>query len=219
MEDILQISDSHRKFFINTGRRVEYPKGQIMSWPDDQQSWVYFLDVGFIRTSCSYADGSENVLGYLRPGSTFSQSSASFNHGGRLEMEFYATQDCAIYRVKVEDFWNELQVNQIFSNDYLVMQLRDEMMMVDHIIWLGEHDLERRFIRWALMMAKFYGKAEKEGGVIITVPQTQTEVAAWLSVRRETAGKMIRNFVASGHISLKAKCLRVTNLSQLEALL
>ena len=218
MEDILRISDSHREFFMRTGKRIDYPKGQIMSWPDDQQSWVYFLDTGFIRTSCSYTDGSENILGYLRPCSTFSQASTSFNHAGRLEMEFYATQDCVIYRVKLEDFWNELQTNQIFSNDYLVMQLRDEMMMVDHIIWLGEHDLGRRFIRWILMMAKFYGEAE-DSSVLITVPQTHTEVAAWLSIRRETAGKLIRKYSESGHISLKAKSLRVTNLKQLENLL
>ena len=218
MEDILQISDSHRKFFMGAGKRIEYPKGRIMSWSDDQQSWAYFLDAGFIRTSCSYIDGSENILGYLRPCSTFSQTSTSFNHGGRVEMEFYATQDCVIYRVKLEDFWNELQTNQAFSNDYLVMQLRDEMMMVDHIIWLGEHDLERRFIRWLLMIAKFYGEAEGNG-ILITVPQTHTKVAAWMSIRRETAGKLIRKYSESGHISLKAKSLHITNLKQLENLL
>lgn len=218
MDDIFQISDSHRTFFEAVGEKLEYPRGRIASWSNDKQSWAYFLSAGCIKTACSYADGSDKVLGYLQPGSTFSQASTAFNHGGRGEMEFFALRDCTIYRVKVEEFWEQLQIDKAFSNDFLMMQLRDEMMMVDHIILLGEHDLERRFTRWLLMMAKFYGETEKDQ-VLITMPQTHSEIAAWLGLSRETVGKLVRKFIKHGFISLKQKRLRIGSLEQLEDIL
>lgn len=133
-------------------------------------------------------------------------------------MEFFALRDCTIYRVKVEEFWEQLQIDKAFSNDFLMMQLRDEMMMVDHIILLGEHDLERRFTRWLLMMAKFYGETEKDQ-VLITMPQTHSEIAAWLGLSRETVGKLVRKFIKHGFISLKQKRLRIGSLEQLEDIL
>lgn len=218
MDDIFQISDSHRNFFENTGEKLEYPKGRIAAWPTDKQLWAYFLSAGSIKTYSSYADGSDKILGYLRQGSTFSQASTAFNHGGRGEMEFCALQDCVLYRVTVEEFWGKLQTDKAFSNDFLMMQLRDEMMMVDHIILLGEHDLERRFARWLLMMAKFYSETINDE-LFITMPQTRNEIAAWLGLSRETAGKLVRNFTDQGYITLKQKRLRINDLAQLENLL
>jgi CRP-like cAMP-binding protein len=218
MDDIFRISGSHRTFFETTGEKLEYPKGRIASWSNDKQSWAYFLSTGCVKTFSSYADGSDKVLGYLRPGSTFSQASTAFNHGGRGEMEFSALQDCIIYRVPVEEFWGRLQTDKAFSNDFLMMQLRDEMMMVDHIICLGDHDLARRFSRWLLMMAKFYGEIEKDK-VLITTPQTHSEIAAWLGLSRETAGKLVRDFIDRDYITLKQKQLRISSLEQLENLL
>lgn len=215
MDHIFQISDSHRQFFEADGEKLVCPKGRIASWSDDKQSWAYFLSSGNIRTFSSYADGSDKILGYLRPGSTFSQASTAFNHGGRGEMEFFALQECIIYRVKVEDFWMRLQTDRAFSNDFLMMQLRDEMMMVDHIIFLGEHDLERRFTRWLLMMAKFYSET-KDGGLFINMPQTHSEIAAWLGLSRETVGKLVRSFTDQGFILLKQKRLSINNISKLE---
>lgn len=217
MDNIFHISDSHAIFFESAGEKLEFPKGRIASWPNDKQSWAYFLSKGCIKTFSSYTDGSEKILGYLRPGSTFSQASTAFNHGGRGEMEFFALQDCTIYRVKVQDFWARVQTDQAFSNDFLMMQLRDEMMMVDHIIYLGEHDLERRFTCWLLMMAKFYSEFEKDTAVITTA-QTHSEIAAWLGLSRETVGKLVRKFSDDGYISLKKKQLRIHNLAQLEKL-
>jgi CRP-like cAMP-binding protein len=217
MEHIFQISDSHREFFEATGEKLVFPKGRIPSWSNDKQSWAYFLSEGCIKTFSSYLDGSEKVLGYLRPGSTFSQASTAFNHGGRVEMEFCALQDCTIYRMDVQAFWGRLQTDKPFSNDFLMMQLRDEMMMVDHIVFLGEHNLERRFTLWLLMMAKFYGEAEN-GKVLITMPQTHSEIAAWLGLSRETAGKLVRKFTDDGYITLKQKQLKISGLENLEAL-
>jgi len=215
MDNIFQISNSHGLFFEAAGEKLEFPKGRIASWPNDKQSWAYFLSEGCIKTYCSYVDGSHKILGYLRPGSTFSQASSAFNHGGRGEMEFCALQDCVIYRVPVHDFWSRLQTDKAFSNDFLMMQLQDEMMMVDHIILLGEHDLQRRFARWLLMMAHFYGETINNE-LFITMPQTHTEIAAWLGLSRETVGKLVRDFIDRGCIILKQKRLRIVNLPQLE---
>lgn len=218
MDDVLQISDSHRKFFEAKGEKLHCPKGQISSWSSDKQIWAYFLSSGHIKTFVSYADGSEKTLGYLSPGSTFSQASSAFNHGGRGEMEFFATQDCVLYRVSLMDFLTEMQTNQTFSNDFLMMQLRDEMMMVDHIVLLGEHDLDRRFNLWLLMMGKFYG-ATTDDSVAVNPPLTHNEVASWLGVRRETAGKLMRKSIDGGYISLKLKKLTISSLVQIEKLL
>ncbi len=215
---MLQPSGSHQEFFERAGEKINYPKGRIMSWADDKQAWAYFLSTGHIRTGCSYTDGTECVVGYLQPGSTFSQSSAIFNHGGRIEMEFSPVQDCVLYRAKLTDFQAELQCNQQFMYDFLMMQLRDEMMMVDHIALLGERSLEQRFIRWLLMMAKFFGQTDGSG-TLITVPQTLSEIAAWLNILRETAGKLMRRYTASGHILLKEKHLRIHDIVTLTGLL
>lgn len=217
MDNIFHITNSHGQYFREAGEPLKYTKGHIASWSDDKQSWAYYLSAGSIKTYCSYDDGSTKILGYLQQGSTFSQASTAFNHGGRGEMEFFALQDCTIYRVTVPQFWARLQIDQAFSNDFLMMQLRDEMMMVDHIILLGECNLERRFARWLLMMAKFYSIIEQDQ-IFITTPQTRSEIAAWLSLSRETVGKLVYKFTQAHHIELKQKRLKICNLQQLEQL-
>ena len=218
MDNIFQISNTHGLFFEAAGEKLELPKGRIASWSNDKQIWAYFLSKGCIKTYSSYMDGSDKILGYLRPGSTFSQASTAFTHGGRGEMEFFAVQDCVLYRVTIEEFWGRLQTDKAFSNDFLMMQLRDEMMMVDHITFLGEHDLERRFARWLFMMAKFYSET-KNNELFISTPQTHSEIAAWLGLGRETTGKLVRKFINQDYITLKQKRLRINGLRQLENLL
>jgi CRP-like cAMP-binding protein len=99
-----------------------------------------------------------------------------------------------------------------------MMQLRDEMMMVDHIILLGEYNLERRFARWLLMMAKFYSDIDNDQIIIIS-SLTHSDIAAWIGLSRETVGKLVHRFTDRGHIKLKQKRLRINNIKQLEGFL
>lgn len=218
MSNLFQYSDAHRNYFTQHGQKVGYRKNQLMVWPADDNPWVYFLDTGLVKVSCFYDDGSESILGYFDSGLTFAQSGAYFQHNGGAALEYTAVESSTVCRVPRDKFFGQLTRDHDFNQDYLTMILRNQLLLIDRVIYLGETALSKRCIRWLLFMAKYFGTRDGKT-CFITIPLTQETAASLLNVTRESAGKCLRQLIKDGYIRMEKKRITITDIHKLQGLL
>lgn len=215
---MFQFSDAHRDYFTAHGQKVEYRKNQLMVWPADDTDWVYFLGSGLVKVSYFYDDGSESILGYFTPGLTFAQSGSYFQHNGGAALEYTAVEPSTVYRVPRDQFFAQLSREQDFNQDYLTMILRNQLLLIDRVVYLGESVLAKRCVRWLLFMAKYFGVRDGKT-CYITIPLTQDAVAALLNITRESAGKCLRPLIKDGYIRMEKKHITISDIHKLQGLL
>lgn len=168
--------------------------------------------------SCFYDDGSESILGYYLAGQTYAQNGSFFSQHGGADLEFTPIEASSIYRVPRDKFLEQLAIDQDFSKDYTTMVLRNQLALIDRVIFLGESRLIKRCVRWLLFMSKFYG--ERDGkSCHITISLTQDTVASFLHITRESAGKCLRKLSNDGYIRMEKKHITIIDIHKLQGLL
>jgi CRP-like cAMP-binding protein len=214
---LYKYSKIHEAFFKRHGELLWYKKGQLLVSPVEQYPWVYFLVSGYVRSSFTLSDGTPRIIGFFRPGTTFAQSGSFFDdEGGKIE--YTAETSASLYRIKRSDFFLQLGRDPEFAQEYLDMVLRSRIYLIERIIYQGENGVERKFARWLLFMIKYYCTHEKEGCRIL-IPLTQTTIANFLHITRESANATIRNFEKKKLLKIVKKHIVIPDISKLQKLL
>lgn len=219
MSEFFLYSKVHGAYFKKHGQKLTYKKGHYLATPQDKNPWVYFLDDGIVRICFSFEAGQERLLGYFIPGMTFAQSGSFFDQeeGG---LEYVANTDISVYRISRDDFFEQLRINPEFNQDYVSSLLRNQLYLVDRIVYLGEKRVYARCIRWLQLISKFYGESQTKGGSkgsVITVPMTQDTIADFLHVTRESVSTCLTKLRKKGLISIKHKVITIPDLAKLKA--
>ncbi len=203
--------------FFEHGELVEYKKGQHIVWQKDKSEWVFFLQEGLARVSFTLPDMSSRIIGYFPPGIVFAQSGSFWgNHDGTLS--YIAEIPTKTYRIKRQVFLKCLKDNPETMQEYLNMTLRNQIFLIDRVVYQGEKGLYAKCVRWLLFMAKYYGNP-KGTGCEITVPLTQDTAANFLHVTRESVNVVLKQLEREKHIILSTKRISITNMKKLEKLL
>lgn len=218
MAGFFHFAKSHEQFFTDHGQRLVYKKQQCLVRPEDADPWVYYLDEGLVKASFSFVSGDERLIGFFVPGSTFAQSGSFYqDEGGGLE--YLSVTPVVAYRVARQVFLDRLQSDVSFSADYTQMLLKNQLFLIDRLTYQGEGSLQRKMMRWLLMMAKYYGHTDEDGGCFIDLPLTQEVIAAFLHVTRESISKAMAPFVRHKIIQIERKRIRILNVDILKELL
>lgn len=193
----------HEKFFTAHGQRVTYKKGQYIVTPLDDSPWVFFLSEGVAQASFVFNDGNERLIGYFLPGMTFAKSGSFFaNNDGFLE--YIAKETCTVFRIKRELFRQKLIDNTSFNSEYMDMVLKNQMFLIERIVYQGESGIDMKFLRWVAFMVKYYGDQHGKTSNII-VSTNHQEIANFLHVTRVSVGKVIKKYTALGVIDTQKK--------------
>lgn len=203
-----------QSFFKDQGQRLEYNKKQILVRYDDPQPWVYFLDKGLVEVTHSLEDGASRILGYFVENMIFAQNRL-FDEDSEGDLQYLATENVVIYRVHKDVFLKELAKDHGFTQEYLASSLLMRIYTTDLVIYLGENRIHNRFIRWLLLMAKYYGEDTKEGRRIM-ITLTQDVVANFLHTSRESVSKVINKFIRDGQISTEKKQITIKDIAKLK---
>lgn len=214
---LFQFSDAHPKFFKEAGTCIEYRIGQVLTWPPDDSMWAYYVERGAIKVSCFYKDGSENIEGILDKGLSFVQGGSRYNFIAGEGLQFIAIEPTVVYRVAINDFMEQLNRDRVFSSDYITMLQRDHLVLLDKVTYMGDNNLETRFIRWLIYMAKYFGEPTgmNDRSVRIAMKLTQETMAAFLGITRESVGKYYRQMKAKGLITVEKKIITVVDTDSL----
>lgn len=214
MSEFFPFSTIHEQFFHKKGEALTYKKGQLLVRGKDPAPWVFFLDKGIVKVTFAAADGTERILGYFLPGMTFAQVGSFFSDPNG-SLEYQATVDCAVHRVSRSIFLKQLEHDTVFLSDYSKSIARNNIFLIERIVYQGENGVSAKCIHWLQFMAKYYGKKTKQG-CLIDVPLTNYDIANFLHVTRESVNKILRQFEKAGQISINKKYITIHKLNQLK---
>lgn len=216
MSDFFPYLESFEDAFFEHGELVEYAKNQHLVWGKDKSEWVFFLVDGLIRVSFTVPDSSDRILGYFPRGMVFAQSGSFWNaHDGMLS--YTAELPSKTYRMQRTTFLNLLRSDTSLTHEYLNLTLRNQIFLIDRVVYNGEKGLYLKCVRWLLFMAKYYGK-NKGARCEITTPLTQETAANFLGTTRESLNVVLRDLEKKKYIELSTKKLVITDTKKLRAL-
>lgn len=208
-------SPAHEQFFTTYGQSISYKKNNYLVRPEDESPWVFYLKSGLVSVSFSFTDGSERLIGFFTPGMVFAQSGSFFQDAGG-GLEYIATTNSDTYRLRRADFLAQLDHDQAFSADYMQLLLRNQIYLIERIVYQGESGMRNKCLRWLLFMVKYYGEPAERGGIVLGVPLTQEIIANFLHATRESVSKVLKELVAKDWIVIENKCITIKDITALE---
>lgn len=217
MNSFFGYNSVHEKFFKAHGNTVPFKRGQYLVAAMDESPWVFFLADGLVKVQFGFNNGTERLIGYFLPGMTFAQSGSFFSDSGG-ELEYIAATPNSVYRIRREVFLQQLQVDLDFSSAYLDMILKNQIFLIERIVYQGENTVEKKFLRWLLFMMKYYGQ-ESAGTCQIMIPITQTEIANFLHTSRVSVSNAMIPLCDKQVISITSKYITVHDAARIKALL
>lgn len=210
-------SKSQEDYFAKNGQRIVYGNKRYIVTSTDNDQWVYFLKEGLVRVSYTLLDGKERLIGYFVPGVTFAKSGSFFDSpDGTLE---YTTRDKSVlYRLPQDKFTSELKKNEKLSSDYMNMVLRNQIYLIDRVVYQGENGIHRKLLRWLLFMAKYYGDVNNDSAQIV-FSLSQEEIANFLHVTRVSVNNILGFYTSNGVIDIKGRKINITSIERIKKLL
>jgi CRP-like cAMP-binding protein len=121
-----------------------------------------------------------------------------------------------VYRVRSDEFWNQLETDSEFTLDYLRCVLRYNLILVDRIAYQNEKGIRAKVSKWLLFMSKYYG--ENDGNTsTIYIPLTQETISEFLHCSRESVSITLAEMTREGIVSTRKKLITIHDLSRLSA--
>lgn len=214
MSEFLPYSELFEDCFFERGELVEFRKGQHIVWQKDKSEWVFFAVSGLVRVSFTLPDQADRIIGYFVPGMVFAQSGSFWGKNDRM-LSYVAELPTKAYRMKRKIFLKCLKDNQKVMHEYLNMTLRNQIFLIDRVVYQGEKGLLSKCARWLLFMAKYYGKS-KGKRCELTVPLTQETAANFLGATRESVNVTLKELEYEGYIELATKKISIKNIKKLQ---
>lgn len=216
MSNFFTYSKIQESFFRDVGEKITIKEAYPLVWSHDDIPWVFFLESGLVKACIHAHDNSDSILGYFVPGATFAQS-GSFFSTRTMKITYETITPCEIYRVKPEVFWEKINTDIEFSNDYLKTVLRNNLLLIDRIAYQNEKVLKQKIVMWLRFMYKYYG-IENENGHVIEIALTQETIAEFLHCSRESVSTTLKELSNQGIISVEKKIITITDLETLNEL-
>ncbi len=210
-------SKSHEEYFVKNGQKVVYGYKRYIVTSTDNDQWVYFLKKGLVRVSYTLLDGKERLIGYFVPGVTFAKSGTFFDSPDGT-LEYTTGEESVLYRLPRDKFLSELKNNEELSSDYMNMVLRNQIFLIDRVVYQGENGIHRKLLRWLLFMAKYYGNINNGSAEIIFF-LSQEEIANFLHVTRVSVNNTLSFYTKKGVITTKDRKIYIPNLDRIKELL
>lgn len=199
--------------FFEKYTRLKYKKGEVILRAEDTPQGVFYLKRGFVRQYMVAETGAMLMLHIFKPNSFFPLTWVLNDTPNTYYLE--AMTSVEIWQAPkdtVKEFLN--------ANPAVVMDLA-------HRLLLGMTGLRRRMEY--LVMDSAYQKTlllllylaenmgEKEGaGMVLPVPVTHREIAAWIGTTRETASLQVEMLKKAGLIVYRRRQLVIPSVNAME---
>ncbi|MBB2912386.1 CRP-like cAMP-binding protein [Streptosporangium becharense] len=177
------------------GRPRRWDRGATMFTEGDVSDWVLLLTSGRVKASSHTAVGSEVVLAVRGPGALLGEFAAI----DRLPRSATVTALEPVEGIVVRDFPAYLQENgrvAVLLMRLITAKMRDsDRKRIEY----GAFDTAGRVATRLVELAERYGEAV-DGGVRVSLPLSQDELAGWTGASREAVSKALRSLRDRGLI-------------------
>ncbi|MCL6638522.1 MAG: Crp/Fnr family transcriptional regulator [Firmicutes bacterium] len=168
-----------------------YQKGRIIFMEGEPGEAIYFLKSGLIKVTKQDEDGREHILHYVNPGDVFAEV-VLFDAGG-YPATAEVLEDAEVGMIRNKDMDRVLVKNPVMALELLKIMARRLRNAQQQIMELALKDTTRRLAGLLLKLAGDHG-VEKSGGVQISLPLTNQELASMVGTSRETVNRILSEF-------------------------
>lgn len=199
--------------FFKKYKPMKFGKKEIILRPDEDAPGIYFLKSGLVRQYTISKTGEVLVMHIFRPGSFFQMMWAINNTPNSYYYE--AIIPVEVWRAPAKDvqgFMKKEPEVLYFFTSRLLKGLEGLLHRIEDLVLDSAYTKTASLISY---FAKNFGQKEKNN-IVIKVPLTHREIAAWIGTARETASLQVETFKKKGLIYYQGRSMVVTDLASLE---
>jgi CRP-like cAMP-binding protein len=198
---------------FHKGLKLTVKTGEIIARGDDADSWVYFIEKGFIKEYSINNEGREYLQLIYKPGEFFPLSWASIGIKKRL---FYEALDSSVlWKLPRDDFISSVQGTAGEVN-LAVFERLGVLFSVfgDRLDNLQYKSAGQRVIYRLLFLASRFG--EKRGTrIYINAPLSHQLIAESINLSRETVSRELEALIKKNLIAAEGKQIIITDIKGL----
>ncbi len=179
--------------------RKVFPAGTNIISVADRAERAFILLEGTVKIYVDQLDGSEVILAFLGPGDAFGEMSMVGSSGRSANV--VAVEDCVCLSMDRATFHRCLKTMGNLSYNLVRLMNRRLRLANEQIQALSSLDVKGRVARQLLAFAQQYGN-QGDGGVLIPMRLTQSDLAALVGASRERVNQVIVDFKEGGLIEV-----------------
>jgi CRP/FNR family transcriptional regulator, cyclic AMP receptor protein len=174
--------------------------GSVIMSTEQVGEVVYLIIEGTVKIHRAQADGSDVLIAILGPGDIVGEMSLIDDM--RRCATVVTLEDSTMLWMDRSSFRRCLRTMPVLSYN-LTCILAARLRLADsHIESLATRDVESRVARQLVAFAARYGRPTPDGGVLIPIRLTQTEIASMVGASRESVNKIMVSYKERKFISV-----------------
>jgi CRP/FNR family cyclic AMP-dependent transcriptional regulator len=215
-EFLSSLTDQERDVFQALGRPRRFARGETIFHESDDPGGVLAITRGRVKVSVLGVGGREVVLRISEPGELIGELSAIANRPRTAtviaidEVEGIALRAAEFRRFVLE---HPRVAPLIFEHVAALLTEADHQR-----VEFATRDVTARIANRLIELARTSGEASADG-VLITLPLSQDELAAWTGASREAVARSLHLLRELGWVQTRRREIKVLNLDALQTLI
>lgn len=199
--------------FFSQYRTLHYRKNEPIIRPHDPILGINFLKKGLVKQYLISEDGTEVTIHIFKQYSFFPIMLVL----GGIENSYYfeAMNAVEIWRAPVEETLEFIRNDSEILSDLTTRFAIGLNGLSKRIGNLMSENAYQRVVSLILYLGKKFGE-EQEGGIVIKLPLTHKDIAAWINLTRETTSRQLKKLSRKGFISYSDRHIVIKNVKGLE---
>ncbi|MGE5148251.1 MAG: Crp/Fnr family transcriptional regulator [Candidatus Eiseniibacteriota bacterium] len=188
------------------------PEGAVLFQQGDEGDALYAVVSGLIRIAVAGEGGKELTLGLMEPGDVFGE--IALLDGLTRTAGAQAAADTVLLVVQRAHFLQMLEAEPGLARHIIELLCERLRINTDRITEYAFLNLHARLARKIESLAIAYGQ-HGDGGVRITLPLSQSELAQMLGVTREAVNKQLKSWSQAGVLRVERGTITVCDMRAL----
>lgn len=210
---LARLSGDDERALFERGRRRRYDAGAAIFHEGEVTDRVVLLLSGRAKVSTVTEDGKEVVLGVRDPGDLLGEFSALDGQPTSANVIAMEPADALVLETASFRAWlSEHPATALLLLEMVLARLRDaDRKRVE----FSAHDTVGRVARRLFELAERFG-VERDGGVEISLPLTQDELAAWTGASRVGVSQALKALRERGWVETRRRSITVLDMEALK---
>jgi CRP/FNR family transcriptional regulator len=202
------------EFFRDSGRRLEFNKGDFIIHPGEAPPGVFYIYKGQVKAYDITRYGDENLLIIRKEHELFPLIWAIT--GQERHVIYQALAPTIVWRISRSQFLEFMNSKPEALAPLLDMTLEMYRLHSERIINLEYRTVRERIISFLLTMSQRFGK-ETPDGLLIELPLKHQDIASSVNATRETTSRELASLERKGLLRNKQSQILLRDVKALEA--
>jgi CRP/FNR family cyclic AMP-dependent transcriptional regulator len=185
-----------------TGVTRAFPKNTVLIHEGDQGDSLYIILGGRVKVYSSNQEGREIVINFHGPGEYVGEMGLD---GAPRSASVVTTEPTTCAIVSGEKFREFLHAHPDFAWHLIEKLIHRVRMATENVKSLALSDVYGRLVRLVNTLAVPAG----DGTMVVPEKLTQQDIASRVGASRDMIGKLLKDLVAGGYLSVDERTIRV----------